>query len=500
MKHNHDGVILTVDQGTGSTKGLAIAASGELLGTASVPIGQSHPQPGWVEQDAFEIARSVESVLATLRAQTDAPVAGIALSTQRESAVVWDTATGTPLGPVLGWQDRRTSDTAEKLNASMVGQEVWDLSGLPVDAMFSALKFSWILDRIDPDRRRAAAGEITLGTVDAWLLNDLTGERRIERGNASRTQLVDFRTGQWSDLLLEVFDIPRAALPDIVDSDTRSEPLTDPRLEGAPVRSVFGDSHAALFGHGIRREGAVKVTYGTGSSVMGLTDAVRSGSLANTIAWSRSGALAHAFEGNILSTGGTLVWLADLLRTDVAELISLAENAPPAPVDLVPAFGGLAAPWWDDSAVGLISGLTLGTTRAELARAALESIALQIEDVLAAADRSGASRIDEVYVDGGPAQNDFVMQLQADLSGRTIIRPELSALSALGAAWLAGQSAGMWNDETPPWSTNNSKFEPQSLFSERSTRNGRWQTAIDRSRLRPTKRPDFTTDTLKEIS
>ncbi|KQR51754.1 hypothetical protein ASF88_09040 [Leifsonia sp. Leaf336] len=498
MTYNHDGVILTVDQGTGSTKGLAVAASGEVLATASVPIGQSHPGRGQVEQDPTEIARSVRSVLATLRDQADTPAAGIALSTQRESAVAWDTRTGTPLSPVLGWQDRRTSDRAARLNASSVGRAVRAISGLPVDAMFSALKLSWVLDRIDPDRRRAAAGEITLGTVDAWLLNDLAGERRIERGNASRTQLVDVRTGEWSDPLLEVFDIPRAALPDIVDSDAQSRPLPDSRLDGAAVRSVLGDSHAALFGHGIRREGAVKVTYGTGSSVMGLSDTVRQSSLANTIAWSRSGTLTHAFEGNILSTGGTLVWLAELLGTNVAELIHLAETAAPAPLDVVPAFGGLGAPWWDDRAVGLISGLTLGTTRAELARAAVDSIALQIEDVLAAADLGGRTRIDEVHADGGPAENDFVMQLQADLSGRTILRPQNSALSALGTAWLAGQSAGIWGDGIPPWGDATSRFEPRSDFQERSARSARWQSAVARSRLRATTPSDFTNRTSEE--
>lgn len=494
-----EGVILAVDQGTGSTKGLALSAVGHVLATASVPLAQDHPQPGWVEQDPHEIARSVESVLGALRARVDLPVAGVALSTQRESALVWDTATGEPLGPVLGWQDRRTTPEAERLNASLAGDQVRDISGLPVDPMFSALKFAWLLDRIDPERRRATAGEVTLGTVDAWLLHRLTGDRRIERGNASRTQLLDHRTGEWSDTLLEVFGIPLAALPGVADSDSRSSPVQAVELGGAPVLSVLGDSHAALFGHGIRREGVVKVTYGTGSSVMGLGTRGVAAGLTETIAWSRSGRVAHAFEGNILSTGGTLVWLGDLLGTDATGIVRLAETAGPSSVDLVPAFAGLGAPWWDENAVGVISGLTLGTSRAQLARAAVESIALQVEDVLAAADVGAASRIEEVHVDGGPAGTDFVMQLQADVSGRIVVRPQQTSLSALGAAWLAGQTAGLWDDEGTPWRTASDAFEPRTLPSERAARRSRWRGAVDRARLHPTDLSEFADDPLKEI-
>ncbi|MEN2739656.1 FGGY family carbohydrate kinase [Microbacterium sp. X-17] len=499
MNTIRDGVILSVDQGTGSTKGLALDSSGRILATASVPLGLSHPQAGWVEQDAEHIARSVQSVLGSLRSQIDRPVAGVGLSTQRESAVVWDTATGRPLSPVLGWQDRRTAPAAERLKASMIGQEIRDISGLPVDPMFSALKFAWILDRIDPDRRRANAGEITLGTVDAWLIHRLTGGRSIERGNASRTQLLDHRSGEWSEILLDAFGVPLAALPTVVDSDATSGPLRALDLGGAAVLGVFGDSHAALFGHGVREEGSVKVTYGTGSSVMGLGSRSIVSGLTDTIAWSRAGRIAHAFEGNILSTGGTTMWLAELLGTDAAEIFRLAENASPATVDLVPAFAGLGAPWWDENAIGIISGLTLGTDRAQLARAAVESIALQIEDILSAADTGVDTRIERVHVDGGPAGNDSVMQLQADISGRTIVRPKRTSLSALGAAWLAGQTAGIWPDGVAPWGTAADFFEPESLFAERTERRSRWRAAVDRARLRPTDRPDFTYDTLKEI-
>jgi glycerol kinase len=363
--------------------------------------------------------------------------------------------------------------------------------------MFSALKFAWILDRLDPDRSRARAGTITLGTVDAWLTARLAGVRRIERGNASRTQLLDIHTGDWSGDLLEGFNVPAAALPAVVPSDAAGATVV---VGGSPVpiTAVLGDSHAALFGHGCRVPGLVKATYGTGTSVMGLSSGTHPGATGSsatgspgtgdTIAWDVGGRVSRAFEGNILATGATLTWLAGLLEMEPGELAALAERAPDGGLDIVPAFAGLGAPWWDMSAVGLVSGLTLGIGRGELARAAMESIALQIEDVIQSAETADGVRIEQVRVDGAPAGNDWLMQLQADISARTVIRPDAGGpyaggLSAFGAAWLAGAAAGIWDAGVPPWDGERTVFRPALGEPERGARLRRWHDAVARARL-----------------
>ena len=478
------GVILAIDQGTGSTKGIALDTSGTVLASARQPIGLSSPEPGWVEQDPAEILASVREVIGRLRAAADRPVAAIGLSTQRESALAWDTATGTPLTPLIGWQDRRTTAAAARFSATDAA-EVRRISGLPLDPMFSALKFAWILDRLDSGRSRARAGAITLGTVDAWLTARLAGARCIERGHASRTQLLDIGTGEWSAELLELFDIPPAALPVVVASDAYGATAVVDGLDLAPIAAVLGDSHAALFGHGCRAPGMVKATYGTGTSVIGLSTRAHAADIADTIAWDVGGRVSHAFEGNILATGATLVWLGGLLDVAPGELAGLAEDTPDGGLDIVPAFAGLGAPWWDTSAVGLISGLTIGTTRGQLALAAMESIALQVDDVIRAAEGADGSRIATIHVDGGPAGNDWLMQLQADISGRPVIRPRGGNLSALGVAWLAGATVGLWDSRTPPWGSDQAVFRPMLGEPDRRARLRRWHDAVARSRLHP---------------
>ncbi|GAA4169490.1 FGGY family carbohydrate kinase [Gryllotalpicola koreensis] len=492
------GAVVAIDQGTSSSKGVAVAENGTVLARARADLGQRTPRPGWVEQDPEAILDGVRQVLAEVSAQAGVAIAAVGLSTQRESAMAWDTTTGAPLSAVIGWQDRRTAEAAVRLGED-AERLVRGRSGLPLDPMFSALKFAWILDDIDPDRTQARAGRVTLGTVDAWLAFRLAGVRRIERGNASRTQLADVRSGEWSDELLELFDVPRAALPDIVASDAPGATIPADGAATLPLAGVLGDSHAALFGHGCRAPGAVKATYGTGSSVMGLSDAAISG-VAETIAWDIRGSIAHAFEGNILATGAAVVWLAELLGLRPEELADLARDADDGAVDLVPAFAGLAAPWWDPGAVGTISGLTLGTTRAQLARAALESVALQIEDVLSAVEAAGAARISKIHVDGGPSDNDWLMQRQAELSGRTVVRPADSARSVLGAAWLAGAARGVWDYDTAPWQESATEFGPQDDDGRRAARRRRWHDAVARARLRPgASAPSASTQTERTI-
>lgn len=493
-------LIVAIDQGTSSTKVIVVDAGGAVVAQASVAIGAAHPQAGWVEQDANEIATSVvDAVAAATEGITDR-VVGVGLSSQRESALIWDRATGEPLGPLLGWQDRRTRARAADLTEAGHSDLVREITGLPIDPMFSALKLAWLLDAADPDRVRSNAGEIAAGTVDSWLLFRLTGEHRIEVGNASRTQLLSLDTLDWDDRLLDIFGVPGAVLPTVVASSAPSAPVRGLAVPTETrILAVLGDSHAALFAHGVRTPGEVKVTYGTGSSVMGLVSAdgvagvQRAGDgLVTTVAWSTD-APAYAFEGNILSTGSTLVWLADVLGTTPAALIELAADPSAGHgVNLVPAFAGLGAPWWDENAQALISGISLGTTRADLARSAVESIALQIEDVLAAAD-TGAHRVERVLVDGGPSSNDALMQLQADLSDRTIERPGVAELSALGAAHLAGIGTGLWTEEQVlalPKATTT--FTPDAAASARtaaSVRRRGWRSAVDLSRGIPV-RPD----------
>lgn len=491
MNEPGSAVIVAVDQGTSSTKALAIDEAGNVVGWGSVPVGQSHPRAGWVEQDALEIADSaIEAVRLAIEGLDD-QVAGLALSTQRESAVIWDRVTGEPLGPVLGWQDRRTVAAAQALapHDSVVRR----ITGLPIDPMFSALKFAWLLDHVDPDRVRANRGEIALGTVDTWLVHRLTGEFRIEVGNASRTALLDLSTLDWSDELLDLFRIPRSALPPIVASSEPTGPVTGLPflLREVRIHAVFGDSHAALFGHGARTPGSVKVTLGTGSSIMGLLESRASApdGLVTTVAWGDPQP-SYAFEGNILSTGATLVWLAELFESTPADVVRLAADAdgdadPGRGVDLVPAFSGLGAPWWDDTARAVITGFDLSTSRSELARAAVESIPLQIDDVLRAAEAVSEQRFDTILIDGGPAANDWLAQLLADLSQRRVQRPDIAGLSALGAAHLAGIGAGIWSaDDVLAFDRRSTVFEPLMSPEQARIRRERWHRAIAIARTR----------------
>ena len=472
------GVIVAIDQGTSATKAIALDGAGLLLASVTVPVGQSHPHPGWVEQDATELLASAREAVQQVVAQVGAPVLGVGISSQRESALLWDTRTGEPLGPMLGWQDRRTSAAAAALadQADLVRER----SGLPLDPMFSALKLAWLLDEVDPGRVRSARGEIAAGTVDSWLVYALTGEHRIEIGNASRTQLLNLASGTWDPDLLDLFGIPAAVLPQVVASTTPTR-ATD--LPGAPaVHAVLGDSHAALYGHGVRAPGQVKVGYGSGSSVMGLADRVGQipAGLVGTIAWQLDeGGHQLAFEGNILSTGSTIAWLSRLLNRPVGELMALARSAEPGPVFLVPAFAGLGAPWWDPGANATLTGFDLGTDAGTLARAGAEAIAHQVEDVLAAAEAHAP--ITEILADGGPAEDDWLMQLQADISGRVVRRGGRPSLSACGVGLLAAQQCGL----EPPATDTGDAFTPTPDRESIHPRRDGWRRAVAHARATP---------------
>ncbi|GAB2621465.1 glycerol kinase [Paractinoplanes abujensis] len=450
-----DDLVLAIDQGTSSTKCLLVDPAGAVVASGSAAVPIRYPRPGWVEQDADEILGSVLTAAAScLDGVGRGRVKAVGLSTQRESAVVWDKRTGRPAGPVLGWQDQRAQPVCDALRAKGRASRVRDLSGLPLDPMFSAAKLRWLLDRT-PDA--------AVGTVDSWLVFALTGSHRIESGNASRTQLLDVRAGSWSPELLDLFGIPSTALPEVTPSSGDLGVISERGgvLAGLPITAVLGDSHAALYAHGSQAAGGVKVTYGTGSSVMRL-GAVDDPRVCLTVAWNDS----LAAEGNIRSSGATVAWLAAFLGLSAGQIGQLAAEASSDGVFLVPGFGGLAAPWWDDTAVGLISGLTLGSTPAQVARAAIESIAHQVTDVI---DVMGPA--DCLLADGGAGGNDVLMQIQADLTGVPVRRARTTNLSALGVAFLAG-------GRTPPISYD--EFRPQpGVFSHQRDA---WRSAVARAR------------------
>ncbi|MDR1079323.1 MAG: hypothetical protein LBL55_11875 [Propionibacteriaceae bacterium] len=487
------GLVFGVDQGTSSTKAVALDANGAVRAQAQVAIAQATPRPGWVEQDPVAIWDSVCVCLNDLADQTEGGPVTVGLSNQRESALVWRADDARPLSPLLGWQDRRTADQAQRLAAAGVAAEVRRRSGLPLDPMFSALKFSWLLDQVDPDRRLARSGRLRLGTVDAWLVDRLTGQFRIEAGNAARTQLMSLASLDWDDWLLDLFRVPRAALPPIMPSNQPSAPIDLLRRRGRAVGfgAVLGDSHAALYGHGVRAPGTVKASYGTGSSIMGLSQAAQTdGGLVQTLAW-LTDRPARAFEGNILSSGGTLVWLARLLAASPDDLAQWARaGRETSGVVLVPAFAGLGAPHWDPRAVAVLAGFDQGVTRADLARAAFESIAHQIEDVLVRADQAAGRPIDLVLTDGGPSRNDWLMELQASLSGRVVARPDQAQLSVVGVCQLAGQSAGLWDEAAlAAWPRSRRQFQPSWTAERRQAARAVWAAGLARARLRPTESP-----------
>lgn len=484
--------VLAIDQGTSATKGVLVDAAGRIVARSSVAIAERYPQPGWVEQDADEIWRSVRSAAAQCLAQrADLTIAAVGLSTQRESALVWQRSDCSALTPLLSWQDRRTVELRERHAAEGAEADVRERSGLPLDPMFSALKIEWLLDSIDPDRRRASAGELRVGTVDAFLLDRLGADGVVEVGSASRTQLLNVHRFAWDAALLARFRVPPQALPRVVASAAHHADAAalHPSLEGVPVLAAMADSHAALYAHGAREVGDVKATMGTGSSVMGLAGTCAAPphpGLCLTVAWDDGRGPLHALEGNIRATGSTLRWVADLFGLSSEDAAALAARSTSDGVCLVPGFNGLGAPWWDPRAVGLLTHLTLDTGRGQLLAAAVESIAHQIADVLEAMDTTlGADAARRLLVDGGPSRNAALRATLANYIGRPVVHCADPELSALGAAHLAGLGAGLWDaaalralpraqQETAPAGASSAIHEARA----------RWARAIAQSRHR----------------
>ncbi|MGN8245753.1 FGGY family carbohydrate kinase [Cellulomonas soli] len=486
-------VVVAIDQGTTNTKAVAVDPTGAVLARASAPLGIRHGDGGRVEQDPVQLWRTVQQVVADCLAATPGlhPV-GVALSTQRESVVAWDRRDGRPLGPVLSWQDTRTAEDCRRLLADRRATLVPARTGLPLDPMFSAPKMARLL--ADAQRAGADLAHAAVGTVDSWLLWNLTGgaAHTIEAGNASRTLLLalaDVDSLTWDAELADLFGIPLPTLPRLAPSSGPFGLVTgDGPLHGVPVLAVLADSHAALLGHGATGPSTVKATYGTGSSVMRpwpAPDVVGTG-VSTTLAW-LTDRPTYALEGNIRYSGAALDWTASLLGlTGGAALGQLAATVPDAGgVTLVPAFGGLGAPHWDADAVGLLTGLTGGTGPAHVARAAFEAVVWQVADVVAAMSPDGAPSPDLLVADGGASASALLMQLQADALGCEVLTSRHAELSALGVAGLAGQALGWDPDLRADPHTGGARYLPSIDPDERAARRARWDAALHRSRGLP---------------
>lgn len=446
-------LVLAIDQGTTNTKALLVDRSGAVIASASRPMTVDYPEPGWAEQSADAIWTAVKAVVDELAVHPRArDIVALAVSNQRESIVVWDAATGKPLAPCIIWQCRRTAKACEALIAAGHGDFVEARTGLGINPLFPASKIAWILDRTPEGRAKAATGAIRAGTVDSWLLWNFTGGavHATDHSNASRTQLFNTEALAWSDELCALFGVPKAMLAEVKSSDSRFGTTVAGATAlpgGTPVHGMMGDSHAALFGHGVREPGIVKATYGTGTSLMSLVPKrVRSRhGLSGTIAWSLGDRVWHALEGNISVSGQTVAFMASLLGLkDAAALADLAMTVSSSNgVAFVPALVGLGAPHWRNDVRGEISGLTLGTQPAHLARAAVEAVAFQVADVFAAMEADVGEPLSGLSVDGGASRNDFLMQFQADILGRPLRRGKFPEVSALGAASVAFHGLGL---------------------------------------------------------
>jgi glycerol kinase len=487
--------VLALDQGTTSSRAIVFDEAGSAVAVAQREFQQIFPRPGWVEHDPLEIWESQLAVAreALKRAGLAASeVSALGITNQRETTVVWDRATGTPIGNAIVWQDRRTADDCDRLKREGLEPLFRERTGLVLDPYFSGTKLAWILDHTPGARAAADSGRLAFGTVDSWLIWNLTGGlHATDVTNASRTLLYDLQAGSWGEELLAALRIPRKVLPEIrSSSEVYSETL--PHLFGSPVpiAGVAGDQQAALFGQACLSPGMVKNTYGTGCFLLMNTGdrPVRSHhELLTTPAWRIGSRTDYALEGSVFVAGAVVQWLRDglgIIRSS-SEVEALAASVPDSGgVVLVPAFTGLGAPHWDPYARGALVGITRGTTAAHLARAALEGIAYQVADVLSAMAADSGVPVAELRVDGGAAVNDLLMQLQADLAGVPVVRPRVQETTALGAAYLAGLATGVWRstDEiSARWQVERT-FEPALDPARAAELRARWGRAVERSK------------------
>jgi glycerol kinase len=488
--------ILALDQGTTSSRAILFDEAGAIAAAAQHEFRQLYPQAGWVEQDPTEILTSQMSCAVEALGKVGArprDVAAIGITNQRETVVVWERATGRPIHPAIVWQDRRTAGFCAELEADGAGELIGARTGLVIDPYFSATKLKWILDNVEGARAKAERGELAFGTVDSWLVWHLTsGTRHVtDVTNASRTLLYNVVKGEWDAELLKLFDVPASLLPEVAWSSGRvGEVTTTLGLSGIAIAGIAGDQQAALFGQQCWSAGEAKNTYGTGCFLLqhtGTTFARSKHKLITTVAASAQKRLEYAFEGSIFIGGAVVQWLRDNLKLigSSADVEALAAGVPDAGgVVFVPAFVGLGAPHWDPHAGGLIIGLRRDTQPGHIARAALESIALQVADVLEAVQSETATPLNALRVDGGAAVNDLMMQFQADVLGVPVVRPQVTETTALGAAYLAGLATGFWAsaDEARIKRRGDTRFEPAMSSDERAARRAKWRQAVERAK------------------
>jgi glycerol kinase len=493
-----DGYVLAIDQGTTGTKVLVFDQEGNICANAYSEFTQHYPQPGWVEHDPDEIWRVSIGLVAAALAQAGiraADVRAIGITNQRETAAIWDRSSGEVIARAIVWQDRRTAATCDELRARGLAETIRHKTGLVVDAYFSATKIKWLLDNVEGLRDRAERGHLAFGTIDSWLVWKLTGGlvHATDYSNASRTMLYNIHDLKWDEDLLKIFDVPPSLLPQVRPSaciygETDPDVFFGARV---PVAGLAGDQQAALFGQACYGEGLAKNTYGTGSFVLLNTgrEAVASQSgLLTTIAWAiNDEPVEYALEGAVFITGACVQWLRDGLGIigEAAETEALARSlASNDGVYFVPALTGLGAPHWDAYARGTITGITRGTTRAHLARAALESICYQTRDVVATMERESGIRLKELRADGGAVSNRFLMQFQSDILGVPIEVPAVTETTALGAAYLAGLAVGFWQSRAEldaKWKLAQ-RYEPQMKATEREELYERWLKAVERAK------------------
>lgn len=492
-----DRYILSLDQGTTSSRSLIVDQAGQIVGIAQKEFKQHYPKPGWVEHDADEIWSTQSGTIAEALAKAKlAPdqIAAIGITNQRETTVVWDRLTGHPIHRAIVWQDRRTADYCDALKKEGKGPLIQQKTGLLIDAYFSATKLKWILDQVPGARAKAEKGELAFGTIDSWLIWNLTHGtvHATDVSNAARTMLFNIHELKWDAELLQLFDIPVSVLPDVRSSSEVYGQATLRGLHasaGIPIGGLAGDQQAALFGQLCTEPGMAKNTYGTGCFMLMNTgeQAIHSrNQLLTTIAWQIDGKTHYALEGSVFIAGAVVQWLRDELKIirSSGEVEALAAQVPDADgVYLVPAFAGLGAPHWNPHARGSIFGLTRGSNQAHIARAALDSIAYQTADVLQAMNADAGIPIRELRVDGGATINDALMQFQANLLNCSVVRPKITETTALGAAYLAGLAVGYWKDLSALQSQwqKDKQFDPVCSDAERNKALDGWHRAVKAS-------------------
>ncbi len=488
--------ILALDQGTTSSRSILYNQEGKIVSSVQQEFTQIFPKPGWVEHDPEEIwATQLDTAAKVLAGEglSARQVAAIGITNQRETTLLWDKQSGEPVGNAIVWQDRRTAGHCDELKEKGLASMIRDKTGLVIDAYFSATKVAWILENVPGAREKAEAGKLAFGTVDTWLVWKLTAGRVhvTDVSNASRTMLFNIHTLSWDQEMLELFNIPEGVLPDVRSSSEvyghTAEGLFPTPI---PIAGMAGDQQAATFGQMCLAEGSVKNTYGTGCFILcntGKNPVKSKNNLVTTVAWQVNGETTYALEGSIFTGGAVIQWLRDGLKIirESAEVEDLARSVDDnAGVYFVPAFTGLGAPHWDPYARGIIAGLTRGVKAGHIARAALESIAFQVNDVIKSMEDDAGIKISELKVDGGAAVNDLLMQFQADLIGIPVIRPQSIETTALGAAYLAGLAVGFWKNTEQikgQWAVGR-RFEKQITQPEKDGLISGWEKAVTRAK------------------